>query len=241
MSAADENASDENAPGGGDPPHYLAHRKRLRARASRGELSALPDYELLELQLFRTLPRGDVKPLAKILLRRFRSYGGVVSASLDELRAVQGVGEAVALDLKIVHEAALRMTREAIDARPVISSSSALQTYLRTRLQHDTRERFIVLYLDKRNQLLRDETMTHGTVDQAAVYPREIVRLAIELSASAVILVHNHPSGDPSPSRADVEMTRDVIKAAGVMNISVHDHLIVGRDGVASFKALGLI
>ncbi|MET0293915.1 MAG: DNA repair protein RadC [Phenylobacterium sp.] len=221
-------------------PHQLGHRDRLRTRA-RAAVEALPDYELLELILFRSIPRGDVKPLAKALLARFGSLAAVLGASPDALRTVKGVGEAVALDLRLVQEAALRITREAAGRRTVISSWTALLAYVRTALAHEPREQFRVLFLDKKNQLITDEVMGHGTVDHAPVYPREVVRRALELSASAVILVHNHPSGDPSPSTADVDMTRQVVDAGRTLRIVVHDHLVVGRDGVASFKALGLL
>ena len=223
------------------PPHYVGHRDRLRDRAAAGGLGALPDYELLELFLFRSIPRGDVKPLAKRLLMRFGSLGGVLGASTAELRTVSGVGEALALDLTLLQEAGLRTAREQVVRRPVISSWHALLAYVKTAMAHETREQFRVLFLDKKNQLIADEVMNRGTVDHAPVYPREVVRRALELSASAVILVHNHPSGDPTPSAADIEMTRQVAAAARPLNIALHDHLVVGRDGVASFKALGLM
>jgi DNA repair protein RadC len=227
--------------GKGARPHYAGHRERLRERALAGGLSALPDYEVLELHLFRSIPRGDVKPLAKQLLARFGSLGAVLGATPDELKTVKGVGDALALDLKLLHEAGLRAARETVARRAVISSWSALLAYVKTALAHEAREQFRVLFLDKKNQLIADETMNRGTVDHAPVYPREVMRRALELSASAVILVHNHPSGDPTPSAADVDMTRQVIDAGRPLRIAVHDHLVVGRDGVASFKALGLI
>ncbi|WP_395674596.1 DNA repair protein RadC [Phenylobacterium sp.] len=222
-------------------PHHLGHRERLRERAAAGGTAALPDYEVLELLLFRAIPRGDVKPLAKQLLTRFGSLAGVLGASLEELKTVKGVGAAVALDLKLVHEVGLRAAREAVVRRPVISSWSALLAYVKTALAHEAREQFRVLFLDKKNQLIADEVLGRGTVDHAPVYPREVVRRALELSASAVILLHNHPSGDPTPSSADVDMTRQVVEAARALRIAVHDHLVVGRDGVASLKALGLM
>jgi DNA repair protein RadC len=222
-------------------PHYLGHRDRLRERATVGGLAALPDYEVLEMLLFRAIPRGDVKPLAKQLLIRFGSLAGVLGATLEELKTVAGVGAAVALDLKLVHEAQLRAGRDAVSRRTVISSWSALLAYVKTAMAHEAREQFRVLFLDKKNQLIADEVMNRGTVDHAPVYPREVVRRALELSASAIILVHNHPSGDPTPSSADVDMTRQVIEAARPLRIAVHDHLVVGRDGTASFKGLGLI
>ena len=206
-----------------------------------GGLPALPDYEVVELLLFRSVPRGDVKPLAKQLLARFGSLGAVLGATAADLRIVAGVGEAVALDLKLIHEVALRTAREQVVRRPVISSWAALLAYVKTALAHETREQFRVLFLDKKNQLIADETMNQGTVDHAPVYPREVVRRALEFSASAVILVHNHPSGDPTPSQADIDMTRQIAEAARHLRITIHDHLVVGRDGVASFKALGLM
>jgi DNA repair protein RadC len=222
-------------------PHYAGHRERLRERAAAGGLPAVPDYELLELFLFRSIPRGDVKPLAKQLLARFGSLGGVLGATAEELRTVTGIGEAVALDLKLLHEATLRTAKEQVARRPVISSWSALLAYVKTAMAHETREQFRVLFLDKKNQLIADEVMNRGTVDHAPVYPREVVRRALELSASSLILLHNHPSGDPTPSSADVDMTKQIVDAARPMRIAVHDHLVVGRDGTASFKALGLI
>ncbi len=178
--------------------------------------------------------------MAKALLARFGSLSGVLSATLEELKTVKGVGEAVALDLKLVQELALRVGRDAVAKRPVISSWSALLAYVRVALQHEAREQFRVIFLDKKNQLIADEVMARGTVDHAPVYPREVMRRALELSACAVILVHNHPSGDPSPSRADIDITRQVVEAGKPLGVVVHDHLVVGRDGVASFKALGL-
>ncbi|HEX8569111.1 MAG TPA: DNA repair protein RadC [Caulobacteraceae bacterium] len=221
-------------------PHHLGHRERLRERALEGGLGALPDYELLELYLFRTFPRGDVKPKAKALLQRFGSLEAVFAARVEDLRAVDGIGEAAALDLKLLHEATLRAARESVRRRPVISSWTALLAYVRVALAHEPREHFRVLFLDKKNQLIADVDMNEGTVDHAPVYPREIMRRALELSSSSVILVHNHPSGDPTPSPADIEMTRQVVEAGRSLKIAVHDHLVVGREGVASFKALGL-
>ena len=221
-------------------PHYVGHRDRLRERALAGGLAALPDYEILELHLFRSIPRGDVKPLAKQLLARFGSLGGVLGATPEELKTVKGVGDGLALDLKLLHEAGLRTAKAAVGKRAVISSWSALLAYVKAALAHEAREQFRVLFLDKKNQLIADEVMNQGTVDHAPVYPREVVRRALELSASAVILAHNHPSGDPTPSSADVDMTRQVVEAGRPLRIAVHDHLIAARDGVASLKALGL-
>ncbi len=221
-------------------PHHLGHRDRLRHRARAGGLEALPDYELLELFLYRSIPRADVKPLAKALLARFGGLNAVLCAPMGDLRQVAGVGEQAALDLKLMQEAALRLGRETLARRTVISSWSALLAYVRTALAHEPREQFRVLFLDRKNQLIADEKLGSGTVDHAPVYPREVARRALELSACALILVHNHPSGDPAPSAADVDMTRQIVAALRPLNIAVHDHLVVGRDGVASFKALGL-
>jgi DNA repair protein RadC len=220
-------------------PDQLGHRGRLRQRAAIS-LAALPDYEVLELMLARSIPRGDVKPIAKALLARFGSLAAVFGAGVEELKRVPGVGQAAALDLKLVHEATLRIGRGEAARRPVISSWSALLAYAKVAMAHASREQFRVLFLDKKNQLIADEVMNEGTVDHAPVYPREVMRRALELSASAIILAHNHPSGDPTPSPADVTMTRQVAEAGKVMGVVVHDHIVVGRDGVASLKALGL-
>ena len=222
-------------------PHYHGHRDRLRLRARRAGPGSLPDYELLELFLYRSIPRSDVKPLAKALLARFCGLQGVLAAPITDLRQVPGVGDAVALDLKLMQEAALRMGRETLAKRPLIASWSALLAYVRAELAYEAREQFRVLFLDKKNQLIADEQLGSGTVDHAPVYPREVARRSLELSASSLILVHNHPSGDPAPSAADIDMTRQIVDALRPLRISVHDHLVVGRDGVASFKALGLI
>jgi DNA repair protein RadC len=221
-------------------PDQLGHRDRLRRRAASAGLDALPDYELLEIYLFRTFARGEVKPLAKALLARFGSLGGVFGASIAELKTVPGIGEAAAIDLKLLHEATLRVAREPVRKRTVISSWTALLAYVRVALANEPREQFRVLFLDKKNQLIADETLHTGTVDHAPVYPREVMRRALELSASALILVHNHPSGDPTPSKADIDMTRQIVEAGKALRIEIHDHLVVGHEGVASFRALGL-
>jgi DNA repair protein RadC len=248
--AADSQSVNEGSTQALALPLHAGHRERLRDRARQGGLSALPDYELLELFLFRSIPQRDVKPLGKALLARFGSLGAALAASEEALRQVTAldsrgralrIGPETALDLKLLHETALRVSRESVVGRPVISSWSALLSYVRVALAHEAREQFRVLFLDKKNQLILDETMNRGTVDHAPVYPREIMRRALELSSSAVILVHNHPSGDPTPSPADIDMTRQVIEAGKSLSVAVHDHLVVGRSGVASFKSLGLI
>jgi DNA repair protein RadC len=221
-------------------PHQLGHRERLRERAAKS-LDALPDYELLELFLFRTFPRGDVKPIAKALLARFGSLGAVLAASVEDLRTVKGVGEQAALDLRLLGEAAVRAGREKAAKRTVVSSWSALLAYVKLALANEPREQFRVLFLDRKNQLILDEVQNRGTIDHAPVYAREVMRRALEVSAGAVILVHNHPSGDPTPSGADIEMTRQVVAAGRALGVNVHDHLIVGREGVASLKALGVM
>ncbi|MDO9335164.1 MAG: DNA repair protein RadC [Caulobacter sp.] len=224
-----------------EPSPNAGHRDRLRERARKGGLGALPDYELLELFLFRSIPQGDVKPRAKALLARFGSLAAVLAASVEELCTVKGIGPAVALDLSALHEVTLRAHREPIVKRTVISSWTALLAYVKLALAHEPREQFRVLFLDKKNQLIADEIQNHGTVDHAPVYPREVMRRALELSASNVILVHNHPSGDPTPSHADIDMTRQIVEAGRTLRIGVHDHLVVGREGVASFRSLGLM
>ncbi len=224
-----------------EPPHYHGHRDRLRARFAEAGGDGLPDYELLELVLFRSIPRRDVKPLAKELIRRFGTFAEVLSAPAHRLAEVEGVGEGVVLDLKHVEASARRIARGAVAKRPVLSSWSAVIDYCRTAMAFAEREQFRLLFLDKRNALIADEVQGSGTVDHTPVYPREVVRRALELSACALILVHNHPSGDPTPSPADVRMTREIIDAAKPLGISVHDHIIVGREGHASLKGLRLI
>ncbi|MFJ5486477.1 DNA repair protein RadC [Hansschlegelia beijingensis] len=224
-----------------DAPHYLGHRERLRSRFLDGQADALPDYELLELILFRTLPRGDVKPLAKALLATFGSFADVLAAPIERLVAIKGVKEATATDFKVVEAAARRFAKGAITKRPVLASWSAVIDYCRTAMAFDDRERFRILFLDKKNGLIADEVQQTGTVDHTPVYPREVVRRALELRATALILVHNHPSGDPTPSRADIEMTRTLIDVSRPLGIEIHDHVIVGREGHASFRGLKLI
>ena len=222
-------------------PHYHGHRERLRTRFREAGTEALSDYELLELLLFRALPRRDVKPLAKSLLEKFGSFAEVVSAPEARLREVKGLGEAGVTELKIVQAAASRFLRGAVKQRPALSSWSAVLDYCRTAQAFADKEQFRVLFLDKRNQLIADEVLQEGTVDHTPVYPREVVKRALELSATAIVLVHNHPSGDPTPSRADVQMTQQIVAVASPLGISVHDHIIVGRDGHASLKGLKLI
>ncbi len=202
---------------------------------------ALPDYELMELLLFRSRARGDVKPVAKRLIARFGSFAEALAAPVERLTEVEGVGRTTAVELKIIAAAGQRMTRGSIAKRQVLSSWSSVLEYCRAAMAFAEREEFRILFLDKRNQLIADEVQQRGTVDHTPVYPREIVRRALELSATALVLVHNHPSGDPSPSPADIRMTLDIIQIAKPMGIAIHDHIIVGRFGHASLKGLGHI
>jgi DNA repair protein RadC len=224
-----------------EAPHYLGHRERLRARFREAGPDALADYELLELILFRALPRRDVKPLAKALLDHFGSFAEVLAASPARLAEVEGMGEVVATDFKIIEAAAQRLARSRVRDRPVLSSWSAVIEYCRAAMAFAEQEQFRVLFLDKRNQLIADELQEKGTVDHTPVYPREVVKRALELSATAVILVHNHPSGDLTPSRDDIQMTRQIVEVARPLGIEVHDHIIVGKAGHASLKGLRLI
>lgn len=222
-------------------PHYLGHRERLRKKLTDRGAEALEDYELLETLLCAFIPRRDVKPAAKALLARFGSLSSIMSAPAGELQGVEGVGATTAAYLRAVGEIQVRAAREAIEKRSVISSWAALQNYLRIELQHHSREQFRVIFLDIKNQILGEEIMGTGTVDQAPVYPREIARKALAYECTSIILVHNHPSGDTTPSRADIEMTREIIDVLQPFDIRVHDHLIVGREGTTSLKAKGLI
>lgn len=225
----------------GEAPHFHGHRDRLRARFREAGAKALADYELLELVLFRAVPRRDVKPLAKALVDRFGSFAEVVAAPAQLLAEVPGVKEAIITELKVVEAAAQRLAKGQVKRRPVLGSWSAVIDYCRTAMAYADREQVRVLFLDKRNQLIADEVLQTGTVDHAPVYPREVVKRALEVSASALILCHNHPSGDPTPSRADIDMTRKIIDIAKPLGIEVHDHIIVGKDGHASLKGLRLI
>ncbi len=222
-------------------PHWQGHRDRLRSKLIQRGPAALDDYELLETLLFAFIPRRDVKPVAKALLQRFGSLSGILAAETTDLTRIEGVGRTVAAYLRATQEIATRTQREAFSGRSIISSWSALLAYVRGQLQHETREQFRVLFLDRKNQLIADELMGQGTVDHAPVYPREIARRALELSASALILVHNHPSGDPTPSRTDIDITREIVDALAPFEIRVHDHLIAAKHGVTSFKSEGLI
>jgi DNA repair protein RadC len=234
----------DNKPAGKDAatePHYHGHRERLRDRFRGAGTNALSDYELLELLLFRAQPRRDMKPVAKALLAKFGSFAEVIAAPEQRLAEVDGIGAASITELKIVQAAASRLLRDQIKRQPVLSSWSAVLDYCRTAQAFADREQFRILFLDKRNQLIADEVQQIGTVDHTPVYPREVVKRALELSATAIVLVHNHPSGDATPSRADIEMTKQIIDVARNLGIEVHDHIIVGKQGHASLKGLKLI
>jgi DNA repair protein RadC len=224
-----------------ETPHYHGHRERLRERFHSAGPDALSDYELLEMVLFRSLPRGDVKPLAKTLLKKFGSFAEVMHAPETRLREVDGVGDTTVTNLKLIAASAQRIAKGELQQRTMLSSWSDVVDYCRTSMAFADKEQFRILFLDKRNQLIADEVQQTGTVDHTPVYPREVIKRALELSATAVILVHNHPSGDPTPSQADIQMTRAIIDIATPLGISVHDHIIVGKNGHASMKGLKLI
>lgn len=226
---------------GGSKPHYLGHRERLRRRFRERGSAAVEEYELLEMLLFRSIRQGDTKPLAKALIAEFGSLADVLSASPMRLMEVRGVGEAVATDLKLIHKAGLSLAAGNIKSRTLLGSWSKVLEYCRAAMAFEEKEIFRVLFLDKKNQLIKDEIQQTGTVDHTPVYPREVAKRALELSATAIILVHNHPSGDPTPSRADISMTKTIIGVLQPLNITVHDHIIIGRDGHASLKGLQLI
>jgi len=238
----DEAASLPLASPGGKVPSYIAdHRKRLRERFMEGGAAALPDYEMLELLLFRAIPRQDVKPLARLLLEVFGDFNRVISASPQRLMLVKGVGDSVVQELKIVEAAAGRLMRARVMNRPILSSWNALLEYCQTVMAHRETEQFRILFLDRKNVLIADEEQGKGTVDHVPVYPREVVKRALEVNASAIILVHNHPSGDPTPSEADISMTMQIQDAAQVLGIVVHDHLIIGKSRELSFRAEGYL
>lgn len=223
-----------------EKPHHLGHRERLRQRFKAAP-DTLADYELLELLLFRVIPRADTKPRAKALLNRFGSLAEVLGASENLLAEIPGVGPSIAFDLKIIEAVAKRSARSTVMGREVLGSWSKVVEYCTAAMAFEEREQFRILFLDKKNRMIADEVQQQGTVDHTPVYPREVMRRALELSASALILVHNHPSGDPTPSRADIEMTKLLLEAAKPLNIAVHDHIIVGKHGHISMRGLKLI
>ena len=222
-------------------PHYHGHRDRLREKFGAHGADRFADYELLELLLYRFVPRVDTKPIAKELLNRFGSVAGVLGASERELKQINRIGDAAARDIKIVAAISNRALKSEINERTVLSSWSAVIAYCTAEMAHEKVEQFRILFLDKKNKLIVDEVQQRGTVDHTPVYPREVVKRALEVSASALILVHNHPSGDPTPSRADIDMTKKIIESAAPMEIVVHDHIIIGKDGHVSMKGLQLI
>ncbi|MBO4227129.1 RadC family protein [Bradyrhizobium neotropicale] len=224
-----------------ETPHYHGHRERLRERFHSAGPDALSDYELLEMALFASIPRRDTKPLAKELLRRFGSFAEVIHAPVARLREVDGIGEASVNQLKLIAAAASRVAKGEVKRRKALSSWNDVLDYCRSSMAFADKEQFRLLFLDKRNQLIADEVQQIGTVDHTPVYPREVIKRALELSATALILVHNHPSGDPTPSQADIQMTKAIVDIAKPLGISVHGHIIVGKNGHASLKGMRLI
>ncbi|HVY20546.1 MAG TPA: DNA repair protein RadC [Bauldia sp.] len=222
-------------------PHFLGHRERLKARFRDNGAGAFADYEFLELLLFQVVPRRDTKPLAKALLAKFHTFSEVLAAPEGQLREVEGVGDAIVHHFKLVKAAVERFTKSEMAGRTLLDSWKSVIDYCRTAMAYEPIEQFRILFLNKRNQLIADEVQQRGTVDHTPVYPREVVKRALELSATAVILVHNHPSGDPTPSSADIQMTKQLVDVAKPLGIMVHDHIIVGRGGHASFRGLRLI
>ncbi|MEM6414204.1 MAG: DNA repair protein RadC [Pseudomonadota bacterium] len=221
--------------------HAEGHRERLRARFLKAGVDGLQDYELLELVLFRAIPRRDVKPVAKDLIKTFGGFSETLGASIERLCEVKGVSLGVATELKIVHAAAIKLAQERVLQRPIISSWQDLLAYCRAAMADEKTELFRILFLDRKNILIADEVQQRGSVDHTPVYPREVIKRALELSASSLILVHNHPSGDPTPSRADIDMTRQIVDAGKPLSIKIHDHLIIGHKTESSFKHLGLL
>lgn len=222
-------------------PHYTGHRQRLRERFLKAGPEGLPDYEMLELLLFMAKPRGDVKPLAKALLQQFGSYVGVITAEPEQLYKVTGMGDAAVAALKVARASATRLMRDEVMNQPVLTSWQRLMDYCRAEIGLVKTEQFRVLFLNRKNVLIADEAQGKGTVDHTPVYPREVIKRALELNATAIILVHNHPSGDPTPSRGDIAMTQEVVDAGDALGITVHDHIIVSPKGSNSFKAMGLL
>ncbi len=217
------------------------HRTRLLERFRDGGAEAMPDYELLEMILFRVFPRGDTKPVAKALMAKFKNFSEVINAPDERLMEVAGVGQRAVDEIKLVRAAALRMLQKQMLKREMLSTWSAVLDYCKAAQGHDEIERFRILFLDKRNQLIADEVQQSGTVDHTPVYVREIIKRALQLGATALVLVHNHPSGDPSPSRADIDMTKQIVSAALPLGVTVHDHVIVGRNGHFSFRSAKLM
>jgi len=222
-----------------DKPDHAEHRRRLRQRFLDGGPDALPDYEMVELLLTMAIPRGDVKPAAKALMARFKTFEGVINASVDDLRTVKGLGEVAPVAIKVVRAAADRLLQAGLAERDLLSSFDAVLAYCKTAMAFEDREQFRILFLDRKNRLIADEPQQEGTVDHAPVYPREVARAALRHNATALILVHNHPSGDPTPSRADIRMTAEIVEACRAVDVIVHDHIVIARSGHASLRALG--
>lgn len=237
---ADE-APAQPMPSGRLPSYIRDHRQRLRQRFMAGGSAAMPDYELLELVLFRAIPRQDVKPLARRLMDEFGDFNRVLTAPVERLRTIKGVGDTVITDLKILEACAHRMARARVMQRHVISGWDALLDYCHTTMAHGETEQFRVFYLDRKNVLIADEEQARGTVDHVPVYPREVAKRALELNASALILVHNHPSGDPTPSQSDIDMTGRIQDACGALGLTLHDHLIIGKSTELSFRSKGYL
>lgn len=241
MKEALAHTQEDGAPKPPEKPHYSGHRDRLRARFLTGGPKALADYELLELILFMAIPQRDVKPLAKDLLLRFGSFAELFAAPAEEIMKTRGISENAATALKAVQAAAFAFLRQDIMKRPVLNSWARLLEYCQATLAHETREHFRILFLNKKNEMIADEIQQIGTVDHTPAYPREVIKRALELSATALILSHNHPSGDPTPSKADIDMTRAVIEAGKPFSIVIHDHVVVARNGWFSFRNQGLL
>ena len=221
--------------------HQQGHRQRLKARFLEAGVSSLADYELLELLLFQAIPRQDVKPIAKQLLTAFGSFAGVINADLNELKKIKGVGESSYIIFQTIKAATQKFSQQQVLNKPILGSWKELLDYCRTLLAHEKVENFHLLFLDRKNRLIADETHQRGTIDRTPAYPREIVKRALELGASALILVHNHPSGDPTPSKADIDLTEAILQAAEALDIKIHDHLIISKTGHTSFKSLGML
>jgi DNA repair protein RadC len=234
-------AKGQQKPRHAKPAGAPGHRQRLRERLDIGGSDAVPDYELLEMILFRAVARADTKPIAKRLLEEFKTFAEVINAEPVRLKQVPGVGDRAVSEFKLIRTAAQRLLKSEIVKRPILGSWQAVLDHCRAMHAFDNKEAFRILFLDKRNQLLADEVQGVGTVDHTPVYIREVIKRALELSSTSIILVHNHPSGDPSPSRADIDMTKMIVAAGKPLGVSVHDHIIVGRQGHASLRALGLM
>ncbi len=219
----------------------LGHRQRLKDRFLKTGAEGLHDYELLELVLFLGIPRGDVKPLAKELLRTYGSFAQVISAPQEKLLSHKGLGPHASIALKIIREASVQLAKELVINKPILGSWRLVLDYCHANLALAEKEEFHVLYLDTKNRLIQDETHQKGSIDEASVYPRDVVKQALDLNASSLVLVHNHPSGDPTPSKADIELTKEIQQIVKLLNIALHDHIIIGKTGHVSFKSLGLL